>query len=226
MAGVSDLAGMVPGFDFLQGLFKSASASAGMPHMGQWVAPTLDPEELDKRISELRTVQFWLEQNAKLLGTTIQGLEVQRMTLSTLQTLNLPLADLGEALKIRVPSPPPPAPPPPRAPAPAPVEAAPEAESARAESSSAPAGVDPVEWWGSLTQQFTELAAKAVQDSTADTAKAMAAAATATAATATSTATPAKPKREPAAKTPRKAAAKRPKRPKAGAAPAARKKSA
>ena len=66
--------------------------------MGQWIAPTLDPEELDKRIGELRTVQFWLEQNARMLATTIQALEVQRMTLSTLQTMNLPMADLRDAL--------------------------------------------------------------------------------------------------------------------------------
>ena len=88
---------MVPGFDFLQGLMKNAGAA--LPGMGQWIAPTLDPEELDKRIEELRTVQFWLEQNARLLATTIQALEVQRMTLSTLQTMNLPLADLSEALR-------------------------------------------------------------------------------------------------------------------------------
>jgi hypothetical protein len=102
MAGTNDLASMVPGFEFLQGLFKNAGA--GLPHIGQWVAPTLDPEELEKRIQELKTVQFWLEQNARLLGTTIQALEVQRMTLSTLQTMNLPLADLGEALMIRMPA--------------------------------------------------------------------------------------------------------------------------
>ena len=33
---------MVPGFDFLQGLVKNAGAA--MPGVGQWVAPTLDPE--------------------------------------------------------------------------------------------------------------------------------------------------------------------------------------
>ena len=67
-------ASMVPGFDFLQGLVKNAGSA--LPHMGQWVAPTLDPEELDKRIEELRTVQFWLEQNARMLAATIQALEV------------------------------------------------------------------------------------------------------------------------------------------------------
>ena len=30
----------------------------------QWVAPTLNPEELESASRELRTVQFWLEQNA------------------------------------------------------------------------------------------------------------------------------------------------------------------
>ena len=111
MAGASDLTRLVPGFDFLQGLMKNAGAA--LPGIGQWVAPTLNPEELDKRIEELRTVQFWLEQNAKLLATTIQALEVQRMTLSTLKSMNVPLADLREALTIKTPTPTPaPAPPP------------------------------------------------------------------------------------------------------------------
>ena len=72
-----------------------------MPGIGQWVAPTLDPAEIEKRISELRTVQYWLEQNARMLAATIQALEVQRMTLSTLKTMNVQMADLGESLKIK-----------------------------------------------------------------------------------------------------------------------------
>src|SRR5271169_6608377 len=90
---------LVPGFDFLQGLVKNAGAA--LPGIGQWVAPTLDPAELQKRIDELRTVQFWLEQNAKMLATTIQALEVQRMTLSTLKTMNVQMGDLSESLKLR-----------------------------------------------------------------------------------------------------------------------------
>ena len=193
MASADDLARMVPGFDFLQGMLKNASA--GLPGMGQWIAPTLNPEELDKRIQELKTVQFWLDQNAKLLGATIQGLEVQKLTLTTLQSMNLPLADLSEALKIKMPSMP--APPPP-APAPAPRAAAPEPDAddadadgdsaapstgrkpAAAPASSSPGKataaatpaplVDPMQWWGALTQQFTEIAAKAVKDSATDAA--------------------------------------------------------
>lgn len=146
-----DLSRMVPGFEFLQSLMKGAGA--GIPGMGQWIAPTLDPAEIDKRIQDLKTVQFWLEQNARLLGTTIQALEVQRMTLSTLQSMNLPLADLHESMKIR--SAPAPAPEP--APAPAPAPATPP-QAAKP----APPAIDPMQWWGALTQQFTEIAAKAV----------------------------------------------------------------
>ena len=45
------------------------------------VAPTLSVEEVDKRIQELKTVQYWLEQNGHALKATIQALEVQKMTL-------------------------------------------------------------------------------------------------------------------------------------------------
>jgi len=148
---------MVPGFDFLQGLVKNAGAA--MPSAGPWVAPTLDPQELEKRIDELRTVQFWLEQNARMLGATIQAMEVQKMTLSALKSMNVSFTDLTESLKMRLPE------------APAAGAAAPEAPAAAtaptAASAPAAATVDPLKWWGALTQQFTELAASAMKDSAA-----------------------------------------------------------
>ncbi len=160
MAGAIDLASMVPGFDFLQGLMKNGGAA--LPAMGQWVAPTLDPKELEKRIGELRTVQFWLEQNAKLLGTTIQALEVQRMTLATLQTMNLPMADLRDSLRIKEPLAPAAA-----APTPAPARAPASDAAAPAPATAGTPAVDPLQWWGALTQQFTDLAAKAMKDTAA-----------------------------------------------------------
>ena len=48
-------------------------------------------------------MQFWLEQNARMLAATIQALEVQRMTLSTLKTMNVQVQDLQEAMKIKLP---------------------------------------------------------------------------------------------------------------------------
>jgi len=163
MSAATDFAKMVPGFDFLQGLIKNASA--GLPNIGQWIAPTLDPDELDKRIDELRTVQFWLEQNARLLATTIQALEVQRMTLSTLKTMNLPVADLRKSMEIKPPAAPA------AAPAPAARPAARKPRSKAAAPAPAAAAVDPMQWWGALTKQFTELATNALKDSSAEAAK-------------------------------------------------------
>ena len=154
MADTSNFTKLVPGFDFLQGLVKNAGSA--LPNIGQWVAPTLNPEELEKRIEELRTVQFWLEQNARMLGATIQALEVQRMTLSTLKTMNVQMSDLRESLTIRQPT-----------------EAAADkgARKAAASAESAPPGVDPMQWWGALTKQFTQLATTAMKDSATDAAK-------------------------------------------------------
>jgi hypothetical protein len=143
MADPNAFAKLIPGFDFMQGLIKSAGDS--LPGVSQWIAPTLDPEELEKRIRDLRTVQFWLEQNAKMLGATIQALEVQRMTLATLTTMNVPVDALRESMTLRTRGP---APAPETAPEPAPApRAKPAATKAPAAAASA-GGVDPMQWWG------------------------------------------------------------------------------
>lgn len=191
----------VPGFDFLQSLVKNAGSA--LPGIGQWVAPTLNPEELGKRIDELRTVQFWLEQNARMLGATIQALEVQRMTLSTLKSMNVPLAELQNALKMPTPEsapaasawtsmsadmlaaaakmmpmqmpmvmPTPAAEPKAKAAEPTPTPTPePKVEAASATETPATPAVDPLQWWGALSQQFTQLAAAAMKDSATDAAK-------------------------------------------------------
>ena len=161
MSDASGFGKLVPGFDFLQGLVKNAGAA--LPGIGQWVAPTLDPAELEKRISELRTVQYWLEQNARMLATTIQALEVQKMTLSTLKTMNVQMDDLRESLKLKSP-----------AEAASPAPAASSAGHGR-KAAAAPAGVvDPMQWWGALTNQFTQLATTAMKDTATDAAKTLA----------------------------------------------------
>jgi hypothetical protein len=102
------------------------------------------------------------------------------MTLSTLQGMNLPMADLAESLKIKPQSMFAPKPAPAPEPEPEP-EPAPRQAPARKAAAAAPAAkkgaapaVDPVQWWGALTQQFTELAAQAMKDTGADAAKALA----------------------------------------------------
>lgn len=220
-----DFSKFVPGFDFLKKL--SSSGATAMPQASSWIAPTLDPQELEKRIQELKAVHFWLDQNTKAVSATIQALEVQRMTLATLKGMNFSMSDLAEALKAKPAEAAAPnfsftTPAPETAAAAAPTEvkkpakpkkpqakAAPQAQSPQAAASGA---VDPLAWWGSLTEQFQQIAGQAMQDmqrnaqaaQTAQAANPQSAPADKPAA-----ATPAKaaPKKTPAAKKP---AARRP----------------
>ena len=100
----------VPGFEFLQNLAGQAAGGVAqgigqnipqLPNLGSWVAPTFNVEDLEKRIEELKAVHFWLDQNSKALGATIQALEVQKMTLSTLKSMNFSMGDVANALKIK-----------------------------------------------------------------------------------------------------------------------------
>ena len=178
---------LVPGFDFLQNLAKQAAGSAAqsipqLPNLGSWIAPTLNVEELDKRIQELKAVQFWLDQNAAALKATIQALEVQKMTLATLKGMNFNMGDVANAFKLKVadsvaggvqkvadkaktfsglevpettfgtdkPE------------AKAPADK-PKAKPAATEAAAAGV-VDPMQWWGALTQQFQTIAADAMKD--------------------------------------------------------------
>ncbi|MCM2295980.1 PhaM family polyhydroxyalkanoate granule multifunctional regulatory protein [Rhodoferax sp.] len=166
----------VPGFDFLQNLAKGATqAVPQMPTMSSWIAPSLNEEELDKRISELKAVHFWLDQNAKALGATVQALEVQKLTLATLKSMNLSMGDMANAFKlkaadtvasedqvaekaeVKVE---------------AKAEEKPQAVADKREESAvtpAPAAgaaglVDPMQLWTALTQQFQHIAAGAMKE--------------------------------------------------------------
>jgi pyruvate/2-oxoglutarate dehydrogenase complex dihydrolipoamide acyltransferase (E2) component len=177
-AGFGDFGKWVPGFDFLQSLTQPAQASAGAaPALGGWVAPTLSVEDLDKRIAELKAVLFWLEQNGTALKATIQALEVQKMTLVALKGMNVSLQDMAQAFSVKAPAAPSAASTA-SAPAQTPVEppaaeppAKPRRRAAKARAASpanaaaaAPGPVDPMQWWGALTQQFQQIAQAAVAD--------------------------------------------------------------
>src|SRR5450830_1229457 len=56
----------------------------GGPAMG---IPSLSVEEINKKITDLKAVASWLELNMNMLRATIQTLEVQSATLSTLQAM-------------------------------------------------------------------------------------------------------------------------------------------
>ncbi len=167
----------VPGFDFLQGLATQAvkGAASGLPNIPQlpnpanWVAPTLNVEELDKRIQELKTVQFWLDQNAKALQATITALEVQKMTLATLKGMNFNMGDVANAFKLKATET--------MAGAvnsalgkPAPQKFAPKKKAVASASPAKSGLIDPMQLWGSLTQQFGQIAADAMKDASKKTA--------------------------------------------------------
>lgn len=200
----------VPGFEFLQNLAGQAAGGVvqgigqnipQMPNLGHWVAPTFNVEDLEKRIEELKAVHFWLDQNSKALGATIQALEVQKMTLSTLKSMNFSMGDVANALKIKAadtlagftgtasPAPAPqfagleiPARTYGNMPAPEPEAEEEEASDDRpgqaaqplrrrtprkagAASPAAAGGVvDPMQWWGAISQQFQQIASNAMKD--------------------------------------------------------------
>lgn len=185
---------LVPGFDFLHSLAQGASgALPKMPPAASWVAPTLNIEEVSKRIEELKAVQYWLEQNSRALTATIQALEVQKMTLATLQGMNVQMNDLAQAFQTpaadtsvvgslfkaaesarsaaqamagaatAAPSPASQASTPAAPPAPS-AASAPDSKSDESHASTAAKGVDPLQWWGALTTQFQHIATQALQD--------------------------------------------------------------
>lgn len=189
MSDAASFAKFVPGFDFLQNLSKGTSSP--MPGVSSWVAPTLDPEELEKRITDLKAVLFWLEQNTTALKATIQALEVQKMTLATLKGMNMDMSAMAKAFqfpdftgagqaqqaqqdkqkaeekaeqeaKDKA------------AQAKARQQAKEEAQAVKQEAEKKQAkaaepatpNLDPLKLWGSLTQQFQQIASQALQDVT------------------------------------------------------------
>lgn len=211
--GFAGFGKFVPGFDFLQNLVTQTAASAAktsalggnngglqMPGLGGWIAPTMNVEELDRRIKELKAVQFWLDQNATALKATVTALEVQKMTLATLKDMNFNMNEVASAFKAKATEgfasmaavapdktdradttdktkafaglevPPTvfgAAAPEAAVPEAKPAKSAPPAQAAPEAAPAPPAaagGVDPMQWWGALTQQFQAIAADAMKD--------------------------------------------------------------
>lgn len=52
------------------------------------VTPTLDVDELEKRIGDMRAVEGWLKMNLNMLQMAIQGLDVQRAAIAAVQAIS------------------------------------------------------------------------------------------------------------------------------------------
>ena len=65
-------------------MFRRLWGPLGLPVPGM-AMPTLDPQEVEKRITDLRSVETWLAMNLNMVRTAIQGLELQRTTLQAMR---------------------------------------------------------------------------------------------------------------------------------------------
>lgn len=153
--GIGDLSAMgLPGGNPLQGagiletmeLVRKAWASFSLPPN---MAPTMDPDEVARRVSELKAVEQWLAMNLTMLRGTIQALEIQQGTLAALRAFGAagptPAGSADDE--------------------PAGSETADNAATDRqpaADGPPAPDALNPVAWWEMLQKQFGEVAAAAL----------------------------------------------------------------
>lgn len=70
-------------------MFRRLWGPLGVPLPGLAV-PTFDPQEVEKRIAELRSVEAWLNMNLNMLKFSIQGLELQRAALQAMKSVSEP----------------------------------------------------------------------------------------------------------------------------------------
>jgi hypothetical protein len=98
MPNIPGAASMSDPLEFVKNLW----GSMGVPGMNTpgLAVPSLSPEDLDKKIADLKAVESWLNVNMTMLRGTIQALEVQRTTLVTLKTMS---ANFAQAMGQPVP---------------------------------------------------------------------------------------------------------------------------
>ena len=65
-------------------MFRRLWGPLGVPVPGM-AMPTMDPQEVEKRIQELKSVEVWLNMNLNMLRTAIQALEMQKTGLQQMQ---------------------------------------------------------------------------------------------------------------------------------------------
>ena len=88
--GMSPLAGVLDSMEFV----KQAWSTLNLPTN---LAPTMDVEEMDRRIADLKVVEQWLTMNLGMLRSSIQGMEIQRGTLVAMHAFGDAMSSSGEA---------------------------------------------------------------------------------------------------------------------------------
>ncbi len=80
-------------------MFRRLWGPLGVPVPGMTM-PTLDPQEIDKRIRELKSVEGWLSMNLNMLRGAIQGLEMQKAGLEGMKGMS---AAMQQAMNLTMP---------------------------------------------------------------------------------------------------------------------------
>jgi len=82
--------GMTETLEFVKNLWGGMHVPGmGMPGMGAGgLGSGLSTDELDKRITDMKAVESWLNLNLSMLRTSIQAMEVQRGTIAALKSMS------------------------------------------------------------------------------------------------------------------------------------------
>ncbi len=78
--------------EFVRNMWGSMGFS--LPGM---VVPTFDVDELEKRIADLKAVEGWLRMNLSMLQMTIQGMEMQKATLTAVKAMGSMASDASRS---------------------------------------------------------------------------------------------------------------------------------
>ena len=76
---------LLASLEMMRKAFAGLGGPAGMSG-GLGLNPPMNPEELERKIAELKSVENWLKLNLSMLSSTIQGMEVQLATIATLKS--------------------------------------------------------------------------------------------------------------------------------------------
>lgn len=156
--GLNPLSGMLDSMEMIKRAWSSFQLPSG-------IAPTMDIDELDRRIKDMKAVEQWLRLNLQMLQGTIQGMELQRSTIAAFQSFGhtAPPTAGASAQPATGRREDPPAPE-------APMSAQASSETAGAFGAAAQelgnaaaAAMNPTAWWNLLTSQFEQVATAAMQ---------------------------------------------------------------
>ena len=87
----ANMPGVTDTLEFVKNLWGSMNLPGA--NLSGMAAPPMSADDLDKRIADLKAVESWLNMNLAMLRGTIQTMEVQRATLSTLNAMGNSMAE-------------------------------------------------------------------------------------------------------------------------------------